>query len=316
MSKWTTANIPSQAGKVAIVTGANSGIGWHTALELARAQAMVVLTVRTEEKGREAIDRILAQVPGAKLRFEILDVANLSSIRAFAERIDAEPKIDILVNNAGVMAVPERRLTADGFEFQFGTNFLGPFALTGLLLPALLRAPAPRVTTISSGAAVMGLKRIKFEDLQWEHDYSAWTVYCQSKLADLLFARELGRRATAQGLNLVSNAAHPGYARTNLQTTGPGRPQNFMEKLIALVLSQDAAHGALPTLRAATEPNAGSGSYFGPDGIFQCKGNPIPIAIPKPGQDEAAAKKLWEESESLTGFPWPAGFSSTPAITS
>jgi len=299
MAKWTTADIPSLTGKMAVVTGANSGIGWHTALELARAGAEVILSARTEAKGRDAVERIRGELPQAKVRAEVLDLASLQSVRMFAAKVSDEAKLDILVNNAGVMAVPTRQETEDGFELQFGTNFLGHFALTGLLLPALRRAPAPRVTTVSSGAANMGLKRINFEDLQWEKSYGPWKAYCQSKLADLLFALELGRHG-----ELLSNAAHPGYARTNLQTSGPGRAQNLAEKMLAQIASQDAAQGALPTLRAATALDTVSGNYYAPNRMFQLKGDPVLVPVPKPAQDQKAARQLWEVAEKLTGVKW------------
>jgi NAD(P)-dependent dehydrogenase (short-subunit alcohol dehydrogenase family) len=298
---WTIANIPPLNTKLALVTGANSGIGWHTALELARARAEVILAARTEEKGRDAAERIRQLLPQAKVRAEVLDLASLTSVRTFTTKVNQEPKLDLLVNNAGVMAVPKRRVTTDGFELQFGTNFLGPFALTGLLMPALLRAPSPRVTTISSGAANMGLKKINFYDLQWQKSYSPWKAYCQSKLADLMFTLELGKRCVAAGIKLLSNAAHPGYARTNLQTSGPGRLQNLAEKIFARFTSQDAAHGALPTLRAATSINAAPASYYAPNRMFGLKGDPVLVSIPKPAQDEAAARRLWEVSVGLTG---------------
>ncbi len=301
MSKWTTTDIPPQNGKLAVITGANSGIGWHTALELARAGGEVILTARTEAKGRDAVDRIRRQLPRAKVRFELLDLASLRSVRAFAMRVGSEPKLDLLVNNAGVMAVPQRQVTEDGFELQLGTNFLGPFALTGLLMPALLHAASPRVTTVSSGAANMGLRKINFDDLQWKKSYGPWKAYCQSKLADLMFALELARRCTAAGIELLSNAAHPGYARTNLQTSGRGKPQARIGKILALFLSHDAAHGARPTLWAATALDATQGSYYAPDRVFQLKGDPVLIPIPKPARDEAAARRLWDISENLTG---------------
>ena len=305
MAIWTVADIPSQQGKLAVVTGANSGIGWHTALELARAGSEVILAARTEGKGRDAVDRIRLQLPQARVRFEILDLASLHSVRAFAAKINNEAKLDLLVNNAGVMAVPKRRLTEDGFELQLGTNFLGPFALTVLLLPALRRAGSPRVTTVSSGAANMGLRRINFDDLQWERSYGPWKAYCQSKLADLMLMSELARRSATSGIKLISNAAHPGFARTNLQTTGPERQKGLADSILESFMSHDAAHGALPTLRAATSPEAVSGIYYAPDRMFQMKGDPIPIKLPKPALDEAAARKLWEISERLTGVSWP-----------
>jgi len=225
-------------------------------------------------------------------------------VQSFAAKIDTEAKLDLLVNNAGVMSVPTRQVTEDGFELQFGTNFLGPFAITMALLPALMRAQSPRVTTVSSGAANMGLRKINFGDLQWERSYGPWRAYCQSKLADLMFALELGRRSASAGLHLVSNAAHPGYARTNLQISGPERQKNLGDKILEAFMSHDAAHGAMPTLRAATATDVVSGSYFAPDRMFQLKGDPVPVSIPKPAQNEAAARQLWETAEALTGAAW------------
>jgi NAD(P)-dependent dehydrogenase (short-subunit alcohol dehydrogenase family) len=318
VAKWTVADIPSQKGKLAVVTGANSGIGWHTALELARAGSEVILAARTEEKGRDAVERIRRLLPQAKVRFEVLDLASLRSVRTFAAMVGSEAKLNLLVNNAGVMAVPKRQVTEDGFELQFGTNFVGPFALTGLLMPALQRAASPRVTTVSSGAANMGLRRINFDDLQWERSYGPWKAYCQSKLADLMLMSELGRRSAASGVRLLSNAAHPGYARTNLQTSGPGVSRNpirnMIEKTMEFVMSQDAARGALPTLRAATEIDAAPGSYYAPDRIFELKGDPVLVPVPKPARDEAAARRLWEVSERLTGVQWLAAEQSGAAF--
>jgi len=270
------------------------------ALELARAGSEVILAARSETKGRDAVDRIRRQLPPARVRFETLDLASLRSVQAFAAKVNREAKLNLLVNNAGVMAVPKRQVTKDGFELQFGTNFLGPFALTALLMPALERSGSPRVTTVSSGAANMGLRKINFEDLQWERTYAPWKAYCQSKLADLMFALELGRRCAAAGIRLLSNAAHPGYARTNLQTSGPGRPQNWLEKIFASLMSQDAAQGALPTLRAATALDVASGSYVAPSRLFQLKGEPVLVQVPKPARDETAARGLWEISQKLT----------------
>jgi NAD(P)-dependent dehydrogenase (short-subunit alcohol dehydrogenase family) len=303
-TEWTVADIPSQTGKLAVVTGANSGIGWHTALELARAGGEVILAARTESKGRDAVKRINEQLPQAKVRFELLDLASLKSVRVFAQRVGSEAKLDLLVNNAGVMRLPKREVTEDGFERQFGTNFLGPFALTMLLMPAIRRSAAPRVTTVSSGAANMGLKRIKFEDMQWERSYGPWKAYCQSKLADLMLMLELGRQSGAAGIGLISNAAHPGYARTNLQTSGPGRELNALEKFITPFMSHDAAHGALPTLRAATASDTSTGAYYAPEKMFHLKGYPVPVAIPKPALDEAAGRRLWSAAEDLTATKW------------
>ncbi len=299
---WTVAEIPDQTGRVAVVTGANSGIGWHTALELARAGATVILTARTTDKGRDAIDRIRRELPAADVRTAVLDLADLASVRAFAGTFAADARIDLLVHNAGVMSVPERRTTTDGFELQLGTNFLGPFALTGLLLPALRRSGAPRVTVVSSGAANMGKRKIDFDDLQSERSYSPWKAYCQSKLADLLFALEMGRRQGGSP-RIVTTMGHPGYARTNLQTSGPGKPQGRLALAFERLASQDAAHGALPTLRAATA-DVPSGTYFGPSGLMQLKGRAVQVPLPKPTLDEAAARRLWTIAEELTGVRW------------
>lgn len=305
MAIWTVADIPTQAGRTAVVTGANSGIGWDTALELARAGGEVILTARTEFKGKDAVDRIQRVLPQAKVRFELLDLASQKSVRLFAQRIGSEAKLDLLVNNAGVMRLPTREVTEDGFERQMATNFLGPFALTLLLIPTLRRSAVARVATVSSGAANMGLKRINFEDMQWEKSYGPWKAYCQSKLADLMLMRELGRRSAAEGGWLVSNAAHPGYARTNLQTSGPGRELNAVERFLTPFMSHDAAHGALPTLRAATAPDAVTGSYYSPERMFQLKGDPVLISLPKPARDANAARRLWDIAEQLTGVSWP-----------
>lgn len=301
MMAWTEKQVVSQAGKLAVVTGANSGIGWYTALELARAGAEVVVAARSQQKGEDAVRRILQIVPRAQVRYEQLDLASLASVRDFAKRIASAPKLDLLVNNAGVMNIPKRELTEDGFERQFGTNHLAPFALTLLLLPTLARSPASRVTTVSSGAAAMGTRKINFDDLQGERSYSPWKAYCQSKLANLLFMQELGRRSAAAGSSLLSNAAHPGWARTNLQTSGPGRELYAVENFLQNRFSQDAAHGALPSLRAATAPDARSGEYFAPNGLFQLTGDPVPVKLPRPALDTQAAHRLWSVSEQLTG---------------
>lgn len=297
---WTTADIPPQHRRLAVVTGANSGIGWRTALELARAGSEVILAARSREKGADAVARIRRELPQAKLHAEILDLASLKSVRAFAAKLENEPKLDLLINNAGVMALPARELTENGFERQFGVNFLGHFALTTLLIPALLRARAPRVITVSSVAANMRMKRINFDDLQAGRSYDPWNAYSQSKLADLMFALELSRRCLKRNYSLLSNAAHPGYALTNLFTSGSGKPIGKWQRLAFKIAGQDAAHGALPLLRAATDVDAAPGSYYGPDRFFHLKGDPVPVSIPKPAQDEAAAKRLWEIAESLT----------------
>jgi NAD(P)-dependent dehydrogenase (short-subunit alcohol dehydrogenase family) len=303
MAEWTVANIPSQRGRAAVVTGANSGIGWNTALELARAGGDVVMTARTEAKGQEAVERVRKELPTAKVRFEILDLADLVSVREFAARISSAGRLDLLVNNAGVMRIPVRQTTEDGFEAQFGTNFLGPFALTLLLMPALLESETPRVTTVSSGAAKMGLKRIRFEDMQWVSGYKPWNAYCQSKLADLMLTTELARRCVEAGKPVLSTAAHPGYARTNLQTSGPGRALNGVENFVQNRISQDSAHGALPTLRAATETGLAQASYFGPSGMFELTGDPVAIPMPKTVRSEDA-RRLCDLATEMTGVRW------------
>jgi NAD(P)-dependent dehydrogenase (short-subunit alcohol dehydrogenase family) len=296
MRGWTAADIPDLHGRRAIVTGANSGIGYHTALELARHGAAVVLACRSPERGKAATGRMKAEVPDAELELVTLDLADLASVRRFADA-QADRPLDLLVNNAGVMALP-RRVTADGFEMQFGTNHLGHFALTGLLLPALRAAASPRVTTVTSGAAWSG--RLRFDDLHGERRYSKWLAYGQSKLANLLFAKELGRRVP----EILSTAAHPGFASTNLQAAGPQMAGNKLRErgwgLASTLVAQPAAAGALPTLYAAVSPDAEQGACYVPF-FLQARGAPIKgITPPRAGSEELAAR-LWEVSESLTG---------------
>lgn len=307
MAAWRVAQIPAQAGRIAVVTGATSGIGFETALALAGAGARVVLASRNTAKGAEVLARIRAVHPRADIAFEPLDLASLASVATCAERIAAAaPCLDLLVNNAGVMAIPARHVTADGFEMQFGVNYLGHFALTLRLLPRLLAATAPRVVTVSSLAHRTG--RIDFNDLQAERHYRPWVAYCQSKLATLMFALELDRRARAAGWKLASNAAHPGYAVTGLQSTGPrmGRADTptLLERLGKLAepfVAQSAADGALPTLYAATSPAAASGVLYGPNGFYELKGQPAKAKIADHALDRVAWRRLWEVSERLTG---------------
>jgi len=297
MKKWTTADIPEQKGKVAIVTG-TGGLGYETALALARAGADVILAGRSEKKGLESIQKVRAQVPGAQIRFELLDLASLASVAEFARRFASGHRaLDLLINNAGVMSPPKRLATADGFELQFGTNHLGHFALTAHLLPQLRRGNAPRVVNVSSGMSNWGV--IRFDDLQWELVYKPARSYAQSKLANLMFALELQRRSDANRWGLMSNAAHPGYALTELIPNGPG--PNLLSNLLAPFASQSAAEGALPTLFAATAPDAKGAAYYGPDGFLGLKGAPGLARIPKRAKDLEAAKRLWQVSESLTG---------------
>ena len=305
---WTTVDIPSQAAELAVVTGATGGLGFETALELARAGAEVVLAGRNAAKGAEAIRRILVAVPLARVRFELVDLASLTSVAAFADRMLAEGRaIDILVNNAAIMANPKRQTTVDGFELQFGTNYLSHFALTCRLLPLILASAHPRVVQVSSGAHKMGKNKIDFNDLQSERNYSPWNTYCQSKLAMLMFALELQRRSDAHGWGMRSNAAHPGYARTDLIANGPGKNslQSRMSKFLGRFLSHSAADGALPTLYAATDADAQPAGYYGPRDRFEMRGPVTNAVIGKAAKDEAAARRLWDASEQLTGISWP-----------
>ena len=303
--KWTAADIPDQSGRTAVVTGANSGLGLVTARELAREGAEVILACRNTAKGEEAAAAILQEVPGAGVDVRALDLAELASVHAFAEAQTAP--VDLLVNNAGVMALP-RRPTKDGFEMQFGTNHLGHFALTGLLLPQLLKTAEPRVVTLSSTAHKMG--RINFDNLQGERRYFRWSAYGQSKLANLLFAFELQRRADEAGLPLKSMASHPGYAATNLQTRGPeagGLLTRLEDGLMAIsnrVVAQSDEMGALPTLYAATVPDLPGGTYVGPDGFQEQRGHPVPVGSTGASKDRDAARRLWQASEELTGVSY------------
>ena len=309
-TKWTAQDIPSQQGRRILITGANSGIGFEAALELARQGAEVILPARSESKANDAIARIHREVPNAKLTPAILDLASLASIRQFAAFIDAKfpgQSLDLLINNAGVMAVPTRELTVDGYERQFATNYLGPFALTALLFPHLKPKPGTRIVTVASGVSNQG--KIEFDNLQSERVYKPmFGAYSQSKLADLIFQLELQRRLTAAGSPIVSTGGHPGYAITNLQTTGPQGQMPFIMRLGTMILkplaSQDAAHGALPTLFAATSPTATPGGYYGPSGFQELKGYPVPAKIAPSAKDLALAKRLWSETERLTATPF------------
>jgi NAD(P)-dependent dehydrogenase (short-subunit alcohol dehydrogenase family) len=290
--RWTAADIPDQTGRTAVVTGANSGIGLAAARELARAGAQVVMAVRNQDKGREAAGTIAGD---AEVRE--LDLADLDSVRSFADLLDQE-RVDLLVNNAGVMA-PPRRLTKDGFESQFGTNHLGHFALTALLLPRLLAADEPRVVTVSSAAHRIG--RIRWGDLQGERHYHSWLWYGQSKLANLLFCFELQRRATEAGTPLKSMAAHPGYARTNLQFAAPPWYEQLVMRVTNPIMGQSAEMGALPILYAATLADLPGGSFIGPDGFLEQRGHPHIVTAAGRAYDEDAWLRLWEVSEELIG---------------
>jgi NAD(P)-dependent dehydrogenase (short-subunit alcohol dehydrogenase family) len=291
MPKWTPNDLPDLAGRTAVVTGANSGIGRAAARELARVGARVVLAVRDEEKGRAAA----AEMPGA-VEVRALDLADLASVRAFAEGWDGD--LDVLVNNAGIMAVPEGR-TADGFELQLGTNHLGHFALTNLLLPQV----KDRVVTVASGAHRMG--KIALDDLNWERrSYDRWRAYGQSKLANLLFTLELERRLTAAGSPVRALAAHPGWAATNLQGRTRNRFQDLVMAVGNKVIAQSDEQGAWPTLYAATQDLPG-GSYVGPDGFQEGRGHPTLVGRSAAASDPDAAAALWEASERLTGTAFP-----------
>jgi NAD(P)-dependent dehydrogenase (short-subunit alcohol dehydrogenase family) len=306
MTAWTTADIPDQTGRTAVVTGANSGLGFATASALAASGAAVVLACRDETRGNQALERIRRDTPSAQVALELLDLADLSSIRAFAERFAAaHGPLDVLVNNAGVMAIP-RRETTDGFELQFGTNHLGHFALTGLLLGSLLARTAPRVVTVSSQMASTGT--IHFDDLSGTRRYGKWRAYGQAKLANQLFAFELDRRARAAGTDLVSVAAHPGYAATNLQSAGARMTGSRLSERITdlgnSLFAQSAADGALPSLYGATAPDVRGGQYFGPDRLFHMRGHPTTVAPVRAARDTDVARRLWERSVELTGVAY------------
>ncbi len=304
--KWTTAEMPDQSGRTAVVTGGNSGLGLETVKALAAAGARVVLACRNIEKGEAAVGEIRAGNPDADVEVAELDLASLGSVRTFAQRVRADhPKLDILVNNAGVMA-PPRGETTDGFELQFGTNHLGHFALTAQLIDAM-KGDDPRVVTVSSGAHRVG--KIDFDDLQRTRRYNRWRAYGQSKLANLLFAYELDRRLRAADSPIKSVAAHPGYAATNLQFAAPPLLDRLVMTVSNRVIAQSAAMGALPQLYAASYPGLEGGTYVGPDGIGEQRGHPKPVGSSGAARDEESARRLWQVSEGLTGvvFEIPAG---------
>ncbi len=307
MKHWTAADIPAQKGKLALVTGANSGIGFHAAKELARAGAHVILACHNMNKGSDAKHRILSEIPAAHLEAAELDLASLASVREFAVAfIGQRRNLDLLINNAGVMALPNRQLTADGFELQFGTNHLGHFALTGLVLPALLAAGHARIITVSSIAHRGG--KIRFEDLAWNRGYRPWPAYRQSKLANLYFAFELDRKLRAAHAQAASIAVHPGVSKTNLFHAGPGQKKNFMGIIVPAfvgLIAQSDVQGALPTLYGATAPEAQSGKFYGPDGFREIRGYPVEVKPEQQAYDQAVAARLWQVSEDLTGVHYP-----------
>ena len=302
MTDWTTADIPPLNGRTAVITGATGGLGYETALALAGAGASVVLTGRSEAKGRHALQTIRSQFPNAEIAYENLDLANLASVADFATRYAAaHASLDLLINNAGVMALPQRQVTSDGFEMQLGTNYLGHYALTAHLLPWLRRGHQPRVVNLSSLAHRSG--KIDFDDLQCTRSYTPWKAYTQSKLAMLMFALELQRRSDAAGWGLMSNAAHPGFARTDLIANGPGASGLLwhVSRLLQPYVSHSAAEGALPTLFAATSPEAKAGGYYGPNGFYEMKGPPVPAKIMPQAKDARVVAQLWDVSAALTG---------------
>jgi NAD(P)-dependent dehydrogenase (short-subunit alcohol dehydrogenase family) len=301
MAGWKADDIPDLSGRTAVVTGANSGLGYDTALQLATHGAHTVLACRGLDKGSDAAARILDRHPDAKVEVMELDLASLASVERFATHFRSDhDALDILVNNAGVMAIPHRT-TTDGFEMQFGTNHLGHFALTGRLLPTLRARSGARVVTVSSFVGYTG--RINFKDLTGERHYNKWIAYGQAKLANYLFAVELDRRAKSNGIDLISVAAHPGYASTNLQSTGPAMAGNrFMVKVMEVgnrLFGQPAAKGALPTLYAATAPGLHGAEYIGP--ALLMRGSPRRTIPPLQARNPETARRLWEESSRLTG---------------
>ena len=289
-----------------LITGANSGIGFETAGELARKGAEVILPARSMAKAKEAIERIQAEIPSAKLSPAVLDLASQASVREFASWFSGQypgPSMDLFIHNAGVMGVPQRELTVDGFERQFATNFLGPFALTALLYPHVRQQAGNRIVIVSS--SITKWAKIDFSNLQSERHYNPMAqAYGQSKLADSLFTVELHRRLSRAGAAVVATSAHPGYAITNLQTSGPGTglsPLRIIAAILKPGFSQNAAFGALPTLFAATAPEAVPGGYYGPDGSFELKGYPKAVPISPAAQKPDDAERLWREAERLTG---------------
>jgi NAD(P)-dependent dehydrogenase (short-subunit alcohol dehydrogenase family) len=300
MSKWTTADIPDQTGRTAVITGANTGLGYETAAALAAKGAHVVLAVRNLDKGKDAARRIEQATAGAHVQLQELDLTSLESVRAAAEQLKSNHEtIDLLINNAGVMFTP-RSKTKDGFELQFGTNHLGHFALTGLLLDRVLAAPGSRVVTVSSTGHRI-IDAIRFDDLQWERSYNRFRAYGQSKLANLLFTYELQRRL--QGTDTIAAAAHPGGSNTELMRNLP----RLVQPLTALArpFFQGAEMGALPTLRAATDPNVVGGQYFGPDGFAEQRGYATLVSSNRASHDVDAQKRLWTVSEELTKVVYP-----------
>jgi NAD(P)-dependent dehydrogenase (short-subunit alcohol dehydrogenase family) len=303
MANWTANDIPDQAGRIAVITGANTGLGYETAAALAERGARVVLAVRNLDKGKEAATQIATNSPHADVALQELDLTSLESIRTAAHQLRADyDRIDLLINNAGVMYTP-KSTTENGFELQFGTNHLGHFALTGLLLERLLPMAGSRVVTVSSiGHRIRA--DIHFDDLQWDRGYNRVAAYGQAKLANLLFTYELQRRL-APGGTTIAAAAHPGGSRTELMRNLP--PLVARASAVIEPLFQEAAMGALPTLRAATDPGVLGGQYYGPDGFAQTRGYPKLVGSSRKSHDAALQRRLWAVSEELTGVVYPVG---------
>jgi NAD(P)-dependent dehydrogenase (short-subunit alcohol dehydrogenase family) len=303
-----TGGFLQQTGRLAVVTGASSGLGYEIALALAQGSADVIVAGRNEARGRAATAKIRTLAPHALVRFEKLDLAELKSVAAFAGRLGAAGHpVDLLVNNAGVMALPQRRVTPDGFEMQLATNYLGHFALTGLLLPLLRRSKCARVLQVSSLAHRFG--RIRFDDLHGERKYGPWSAYSQSMLAMLLFARELQRRSDTHGWGLLSLAVHPGYARTELFANGRGKKSvlPLLSRTVGRMVSQSAADGALPAVFAAASADVQPAGFYGPGGPLELAGPPAAAYVSWRVRDLNVAQRLWQVSEELTGVKWPAG---------
>jgi NAD(P)-dependent dehydrogenase (short-subunit alcohol dehydrogenase family) len=309
-----TVSVPDLSGTLAVVTGSNSGLGLGLATRLSAAGADVVMAIRNRAKGEAAVEQIRATVPTAKLTIKSLDLSSLASVVALGDELNAEGRpIDLLINNAGVMQPPQRETTADGFELQFGSNHLGHFALTGHLLPLLRAADNPRVVTLSSLAARMG--GINWDDPQWEKRYNPSRAYAQSKSANLMFALELDRRSRAQGWTITSSAAHPGFAKTNLQLSGPSQGRDaptLMERFYRVSRRltpfawQEIDEGILPALYAAVSPAADGGAFYGPRGLLEAAGGGVTRAkIPGRAGDPGDCRRLWELSEKLTGVTFP-----------
>lgn len=305
MTGWTTADMAAQTGKRFVITGATGGLGYETALALARAGAEVLLTGRNAAKGEAALAAIRAADPHAHIGFALCDVASLDSVRSFADALMAEGRpIDCLINNAGVMAIPRRRTTVDGFEMQFGTNVVGHFLLAARLLPLLRAAPAPRTVQLASLAHRNG--RIFIDDLNAESGYRPWPRYQQSKLAMLMFALELQRRSDASGWGITSLAAHPGLAGTNLFDTATDQPLvRKAGRLLMPMVTQSPTAGAWPILMTATAPEVASGSYYGPTGFMEAWGTAGPARIRRRARDGGMARRLWDALTAMTGAQWP-----------